>query len=499
MRRRDLLIIGGGVNGAGIARDAAGRGLSVTLCEKDDLAAHTSSASTKLVHGGLRYLEHGEFRLVREALREREVLLANAPHIVWPMRFVLPHDGGVRPAWMLRAGLFLYDLIGGHRTLPGSHGVRLDKAPHSTILQDRLRKGFEYSDCWVEDARLVVLNAMDARERSADIRTRCEVVGLERRTDHWVARLCDATGEHEIEARAIVNAAGPWVDALAKQALGRGTPARLRLVKGSHIVVPRIHAGEFAYIFQQPDKRIVFAIPYERDYTLIGTTDLMYEEERDGPLDEIAIGQGERDYLREAAGRYFSVALTEDDIVHTYSGVRPLYEDNAAGNSTVTRDYVFELDAKGGAPVLSVYGGKITTYRKLAEHALDRLLPAIPGIAASAAWTREAPLPGGDMADFPAFLWDMGERYGWLPPETLLRLARAYGTRMERFLEGATGMEDLGSPVVGDLSEAELRYLVREEFARTGADVLWRRSKVGLHTPPGSEAVVDRWLAANCL
>ena len=497
---RDLLIIGGGVNGAGIARDAAGRGLSVTLCEKDDLAAHTSSASTKLVHGGLRYLEHGEFRLVREALREREVLLASAPHIVWPMRFVLPHDGGVRPAWMLRAGLFLYDLIGGHRTLPASHGVRLDKAPHAGILQERLRKGFEYSDCWVEDARLVVLNAIDARERGADIRTRSEVVGLDRKGTHWVARIRDAGGEHTVEARALVNAAGPWVDALAKQALGQGTPARLRLVKGSHIVVPRIHAGEFAYIFQQPDKRIVFAIPYERDYTLIGTTDLMYEEERDGPLDEVEIVQSERDYLRAAAGRYFSLVLTEDDIVDTYSGVRPLYEDNAADNSTVTRDYVFELEAAGGAPILSVYGGKITTYRKLSEHALAKLLPTIPGEWSKESWTREAPLPGGDMPHFPDFLWDMGERYGWLPPETLLRLARAYGTRMERFLEGASSIDELGGIVVGDLSEAELRYLVEEEFARTGEDVLWRRSKLGLHTPPDSEAIVDRWLTdCDCL
>ena len=497
---RDLLIIGGGVNGAGIARDAAGRGLSVTLCEKDDLAAHTSSASTKLVHGGLRYLEHGEFRLVREALREREVLLASAPHIVWPMRFVLPHDGGVRPAWMLRAGLFLYDLIGGHRTLPASHGVRLDKPPHAGILQERLRKGFEYSDCWVEDARLVVLNAIDARERGADIRTRSEVVGLDRKGTHWVARIRDAGGEHTVEARALVNAAGPWVDALAKQALGQGTPARLRLVKGSHIVVPRIHAGEFAYIFQQPDKRIVFAIPYERDYTLIGTTDLMYEEERDGPLNEVEIVQSERDYLRAAAGRYFSLVLTEDDIVDTYSGVRPLYEDNATDNSTVTRDYVFELEAAGGAPILSVYGGKITTYRKLSEHALAKLLPAIPGEWPKESWTREAPLPGGDMPDFPDFLWDMGERYGWLPPETLLRLARAYGTRMERFLEGASSIDELGGIVVGDLSEAELRYLVEEEFARTGEDVLWRRSKLGLHTPPDSEAIVDRWLTdCDCL
>ena len=494
---QDLLVIGGGINGAGIARDAAGRGLSVTLCEKDDLAAHTSSASTKLVHGGLRYLEYGEFRLVREALREREVLLANAPHIIWPMRFVLPHDSGVRPAWMLRAGLFLYDLIGGHRTLPASHGIRLDKPPHSGVLQARLTKGFEYSDCWVEDSRLVVLNAMDAHTRGADIRTRCEVTRLDRAANHWTAHLRHSDGrEDTLAARALVNAAGPWVDQVARSALGQGTPARLRLVKGSHIIVPRIHPGDFAYIFQQPDKRIVFAIPYERDFTLIGTTDMGY----DGPLDDVAISPEERAYLREAAGRYFTIGITEDDIVHTYSGVRPLYEDDAADNATVTRDYVFELDVDGGAPVLSVYGGKITTYRKLAEHALARLLPALAIDAEE--WTRDAPLPGGDMGDFPTFLWNMGERYGWLPPETLLRLARAYGTRMARFLAQATTLADLGPMIVADLSEAELRYLVTEEFARDAEDVLWRRSKLGLHCAPDARKTVQQWIdahAADCV
>ena len=494
----DLLIIGGGINGVGIARDAAGRGLAVLLCEKDDLAAHTSSASTKLVHGGLRYLEHGEFRLVREALREREVLLSAAPHIVWPMRFVLPHDKGARPAWMLRAGLFLYDLIGGHRTLPASHGVRLDRPPHASVLQERLSRGFEYSDCWVEDARLVVLNAMDARERGADVRTRCRVTDIVRTGDRWRVTLLQDGRPQQAEARALVNAAGPWVDEIATSALGQGTPARLRLVKGSHIVVPRLHPGEHAYIFQQPDRRIVFAIPYERDYTLIGTTDLAYE----GSLDEVRIAPHERAYLREAAHRYFRIGITDDDIVHTYSGVRPLYEDNASDNSTVTRDYVFEMDA-GGAPMLSIYGGKITTYRKLAEHALAKLLPALSAAsletAASAGWTRDAALPGGEMGDFAAFLWSMGDRYAWLPPETLLRLARAYGSRMERFLEGAASIDDLGGLVAGDLSEAELRYLVDEEFARTPEDVLWRRSKLGLHCPPDAERKVGDWLDRHCV
>ena len=485
----DLLVVGGGINGAGIARDAAGRGMSVLLVEKDDLASHTSSASTKLVHGGLRYLEQFEFRLVGESLREREVLLANAPHIIWPLRFVLPHLEGMRPKWMLRLGLAIYDRLGGKKTLPGSHRVNLRVAPHQSTLQDGLKSGFEYADCWVEDSRLVVLTAMDAEARGAKVLTRTECTGLDRHEDSWTATLRDDAGERTVAARCVVNAAGPWVDTVAKTALGAGTPAHLRLVKGSHIIVPRAYPGDHAYIFQQPDKRIVFAIPYERDYTLIGTTDMLYE----GDLDCVEISAEERSYLREAVSRYFRSGVTEEDIIHTYAGVRPLYEDKAASNSTVTRDYVFEVDSEGGAPILSVYGGKITTYRKLAEHALEKLAShmQVPGKS----WTADAPLPGGDMADrdFAKFLWQASERHPWLPPETVLRLARAYGTRLDMVLGHAGSLEELGEHFGGDLYEAELTYLVEHEYARSAQDVLWRRSKLALHLSEDACAQVGQW------
>ncbi|QPC98912.1 glycerol-3-phosphate dehydrogenase [Qipengyuania soli] len=489
----DLLVIGGGINGAGIARDAAGRGMKVLLVEKDDLASHTSSASTKLVHGGLRYLENYEFRLVAESLREREVLLHAAPHIIWPLRFVMPHEPSMRPKWMLRAGLLLYDNIGGRMSLPKSRSVDLRKAPHRGVLQDRLTSGFEYSDCWVEDSRLVVLTAMDAEARGAEVLTRTECTGLERGPEAWQAMLRDEAGTREVCARAVVNAAGPFVDRVARVALGQGTPAHLRLVKGSHIIVSRRFPGEHAYIFQQPDGRIVFAIPYERDFTLIGTTDQLF----DGDLDAVEISPAEVTYLCEAASRYFASSVTPDEIAATYAGVRPLYEDNAAKNSTVTRDYVFELDTADGAPILSVYGGKITTYRKLAEHALAKLGKAmdLPGEA----WTAEATLPGGEFEDgnFARFLWRASEGREWVPPEMLLRLARAYGTRLAEVLGDATSLDDLGEHMGGNLYEAELRYLVEHEYARTGEDSLWRRSKLGLHLPADAKERVIRWMAEN--
>ncbi len=489
----DLLVIGGGINGAGIARDAAGRGLKVLLVEKDDLASHTSSASTKLVHGGLRYLEHYEFRLVAESLREREVLLRNAPHIIWPLRFVMPHEPSMRPKWMLRLGLALYDRIGGRMSLPKSKRVDLRVAPHRGVLKERLKSGFEYSDCWVEDSRLVVLTVKDAEERGAEICVGTECTGLDRSADAWTATLREGESARQVTARAVINAAGPFVDRVARSALGQGTPAHLRLVKGSHIILSRRYPGEHAYLFQQADGRIVFAIPYERDFTLIGTTDLLYE----GDLDEVRISPEEIAYLCDAASQYFASAVSEDEIVSTYAGVRPLYDDNAASNSTVTRDYVFELEAEGGAPILSVYGGKITTYRKLAEHALEKLADVVdvPG----SSWTAKAPLPGGDMpeADFAAFLWRASQRYEWVPPEMLLRLARAYGTRLELVLGSAGRLGDLGQQFDGTLYEAELRYLVEHEFARTAEDVLWRRSKLGLHlSAEGRQAVAD-WFAAQ--
>ena len=487
----DLLVIGGGINGAGIARDAAGRGLSVVLCEKDDLASHTSSASTKLIHGGLRYLEQYEFRLVAEALHEREVLLKAAPHIVWPLRFVLPHDRAMRPRWMLRAGLLLYDTLGGFgRTLPGSRAVRLDQPPHRSVLQDRLTRGFEYSDCWVEDARMVVLAAMDARARGAEVLTRTECVALERGAERWRATLRGASGERVVAAKAVVNAAGPWVDSVAGLALGKGTKAHLRLVKGSHIVVPRTFPGDRAYILQQPDGRIVFAIPYERDFTLIGTTDEPFA----GDPGDVTISDDEIDYLVAAVGRSFKSGVARDEIVWSYAGVRPLYEDKSSSNSTVTRDYVFEVDADDGAPILSIYGGKITTFRKLAEHALKRLSKHLP---MGGAWTANAALPGGDMDGFAQFLWQASVRFPWLPPEMLLRLARAYGTRLDMVIGEARSLDDLGPHLGGDLYEAELVYLVAEEFALTAADVVWRRSKLGLHLGSDTIAAVEAWFSTS--
>ncbi len=493
----DLLVIGGGINGAGIARDAAGRGLSVTLVEKDDLATHTSSASTKLIHGGLRYLENYEFRLVAEALREREVLLAAAPQIIHPMRFVMPHEPTMRPAWMLRIGLALYDTIGGKRSLPGTRTVDLTRPPYAGVLQERLVKGFEYSDCQVDDARLVVLAAMDAQERGATILTRTQCTALERLPDRWRATLRDAERERVVEARVVINAAGPWVDRIAKLALGTGTPAHLRLVKGSHIIVPRLYPGEHAYIFQQPDGRIVFAIPYQGEFTLIGTTDVLYTDD----LDHVAISAEERAYLRDAAALYFRKPIADGDVVHSYAGVRPLYEDKAAKNSTVTRDYVFELDTGkgdgGAAPILSIYGGKITTFRKLAEHALARLGKYFP--IPGGAWTADAVLPGGDIAgaDFTAFAAAKRGDYPWMPPAMVTRLAGAYGSRMDRVVGTANALDQLGEHLGGTLYAAELRYLIDHEYARTAEDVLWRRSKLGLHLSSGDQRRVEGWFASN--
>lgn len=484
----DLLVIGGGINGAGIARDAAGRGLSVCLVEKGDLAGATSSASTKLVHGGLRYLEHYEFRLVRESLIEREVLLAIAPHIIWPLRFVLPHDKGLRPRWVLRLGLWLYDHLGGRKLLPPARSVDLTVSPHSGVLEPRLTRGFEYSDCWVEDARLVVLNAMDAAERGADIRTRTECVQVTRERDHWRARLKGPQGVQDISAQMIVNAAGPWVDKVLARALPGRNAAHLRLVKGSHLIMPRLYPGEHCYIFQNRDGRIVFAVPYEQDFTLIGTTDVAF----DGDPAGITISTEEARYICNAVNEYLAVDVTPEQAVSSYAGVRPLYDDAASSNSTVTRDYVFELDRgwDGKAPaLLSVFGGKITTYRKLAEHALERL-----GVT-GASWTVGAPLPGGDIPglDFETFAAQQQRFYPWLPAATVRRMARAYGTRLPRVLGDARALADLGQHFGGGLHAAEVLYLIRHEFARSPDDILWRRSKLGLHLTPDERARLVHW------
>ncbi len=492
MTTTDLLIVGGGINGAGIARDAAGRGLSVVLVEQGDLAGHTSSASTKLVHGGLRYLEHYEFRLVREALLERERLLESAPHIIWPLRFVLPHARGLRPAWLVRLGLFLYDHLAPRKRLPGTESLRLDAHPAGRPLKPGFDVAFAYSDCWVEDSRLVALTAVDAAERGADIRVRTRLESARREDGVWVARLRDlATGrESEVRARVLVNAAGPFVAELLNGRLGLNTQKGVRLVKGSHIVVPRLYEGPHAYIFQNPDKRIVFAIPYERDFTLIGTTDVPYEE-APGP---VAISPEETAYLCETMNRFFARSIAPGDVVWSYSGVRPLFDDGSTDASSVTRDYVFDLDAPGeAAPVLSIFGGKITTFRRLAEHAMEELARFFPGL--KPAWTGAAPLPGGDMANFDAFLADLRRRRPFLPEALAHRLARAYGTRVDRLLGDAAAMADLGEDFGAGLTAAEIDYLARREWARTAEDILWRRSKLGLHVPAGAPEKIDAYLS----
>lgn len=489
----DLLVIGGGINGVGIARDAAGRGLRVLLCERGDLAEHTSSASTKLIHGGLRYLEQYAFRLVREALAERERLMRLAPHIIWPLRFVLPHDAGLRPAWMLRIGLFLYDHLARLKALPRSQALRLGREGVGAPLQKRLTRGFAYSDCWVEDSRLVVLNALDAAERGARIRTRTTVESAGREDGAWTVTLHDAERRQResVRARIVVNAAGPWVGETLLRTLAVEARPKVRLVKGSHIVVRRLYEGDQAYILQQPDRRIVFAIPYERDFTLIGTTDVAHEGEP-GP---VRISAEETRYLCACINRSFERQIGPDDVVWSFSGLRPLYDDAAANASAVTRDYVLELD-HDGPPVLSVFGGKITTYRRLAEHALEKLGPHLPGM--KPAWTGDAPLPGGDMAgaNFDLFVGTLAARYPFLPEATARRLARAYGTRAERLLGDARTSADLGETFGGDLSAREVDYLVRHEWARTSDDILWRRSKLGLRMDREGVARLGRHLAA---
>jgi len=492
----DLLIVGGGINGAGIARDATGRGLSVILAEQSDLGSATSSASSKLIHGGLRYLEHYEFRLVREALQERERLLRVAPHIIWPLRFVLPHDDSLRPAWMIRLGLFLYDTIGGRRTLPGSHGVDLVRDPVGRPLRDDFRKGFVYSDCWVQDARLVALNAMDAHARGADIRTRTRVTRIRREGGVWAAELEDLRdgSTARVTARGLVNAAGPWVTKLLREQMGRNDARQVRLVKGSHIVLPRLYEGDQAYILQNEDRRIVFVIPYEGAYTLVGTTDVPFD---DDPA-KVEISADETAYLCRIVNRYFKAAAGPGDVVWAYAGVRPLYDDATENASAVTRDYVLDLEAPDGAPpVLSVFGGKITTFRRLAEQAMDKLAPHFP--EAGKPWTGTAPLPGGDLpdADFDRFLAALKARHPWLPAGLAHRYARAYGTWTEKLIGTATDLAGLGPDLGGGLHTAEVDHLRRHEFAETADDILWRRSKLGLHVPAGTRDALEAYLAGQ--
>ncbi len=487
--RCDLLVVGGGINGTGIARDAAGRGFSVVLCEQDDLAAHTSSASTKLIHGGLRYLEEFHFSLVRKALREREVLLAAAPHIMRPLHFVMPHAPHLRPAWMIRAGLFLYDHLAKRAHLAASAAINLDTHIAGAPLKPGYHRGFVYSDGWVDDARLVVLNALDAQARGATILTRTRCEGLEAAGGEWRARLSGPAGAVTLAARAAVNASGPWVSDFVTQATPVRAAHQVRLVKGSHIVVPRLFDHRFAYIFQNEDRRIVFAIPYEHDFTLLGTTDVDYR----GDPAQVHIDAGEISYLCALADRYFKQPVTPADVVWSYSGVRPLLKDESSDPMSVTRDYALELDREP-APLLSVFGGKITTYRKLSEDAVN-LLATVLG-ATAPTWTASAVLPGGDMPEgsFAVFLRTLERRYPWLPGSLRRRYAHAYGTRLTRVLGDAASLAELGAEVLPQLYERELEYLCREEFARSAEDILWRRSKLGLHYLKLDTAPLSHWL-----
>lgn len=494
----DLAIIGGGVNGCGIARDAVGRGNSVFLCEMNDLASGTSSWSTKLVHGGLRYLEYYEFRLVRHALIEREILWQIAPHIIRPLRFVLPHHSGLRPAWFLRLGLFLYDHIGGRKLLPPTRTLDLaHDEVGKPLAPGRFRRGFEYSDCFVDDARLVVLTARDAVDRGADIRTRTRATAVSQVDGIWQVTVeHTASGERStIRARVLVNAGGPWVEKILASGAGVDAKAKVRLVQGSHIVVPKLYAHDRAYIFQNADGRIVFAIPYQDDFTLIGTTDLDYH----GDPAQVKISADEISYLCTSVSEYLAQPVKPEDVVWTYSGVRPLYDDGASEAKAATRDYVFELDLPGGAPLLSIYGGKITTHRRLAEEALQKLAPWLRGTKAAEGWTATAPLPGGDfdVSAVDALIAELRRDYSFLTPGHANRLVHAYGTRAHKLLGQAASMADLGENFGATLTEAEIRYLIDNEWAVTADDIVWRRSKLGLRLSAAEVAALEGWLAVR--
>ncbi|MEM1073588.1 MAG: glycerol-3-phosphate dehydrogenase [Pseudomonadota bacterium] len=510
----DLFIIGGGINGCGIARDAAGRGLSVGLAEMNDLASATSSASTKLFHGGLRYLEYFEINLVKHALAEREVLLSAMPHISWPMRFVLPFhqdmrfEGstptsrilnsvmpwmkGRRPAWLIRLGLFLYDNLGGRKILPPTTTLDLRNGPEGAPLVEKFEKGFEYSDCWVEDSRLVVLNARDARTRGADIMVRTKVVSAQRAGELWeiVLEDCQTGRQRSARARLLVNAGGPWVGDIIQQKIRINSREGVRLVRGSHIVTRRLYEHEKCYFFQGTDGRIIFAIPYETDFTLIGTTDSEHHDPDKKPIctDE------ERDYLISFANQYFRQPITAEDVVWSYSGVRPLYDDGASSATAATRDYTLKVDDAGGAPVLNIFGGKITTYRKLAEDAMDKIVPFFPGTAGH--WTAGASLPGGDFAvgGFDTLVMRLREDFPFLSDFCALRLIRAYGTDSWTIMAGAQTKEEMGESFGYELRAREVEWLMEHEFARTAEDVVWRRNKLGLRMTQAEIATLEQFM-----
>ena len=510
----DLFVIGGGINGCGIARDAAGRGMHVGLAEMGDLASATSSASTKLFHGGLRYLEYFEINLVKHALAEREILLKAMPHISWPMRFVLPYHSdmrfegstpasrllntvmpwmkGRRPAWMVRLGLFFYDRLGGRDLLPGTETLDLSGSVEGAPLQDRFSKAFEYSDCWVEDSRLVVLNARDAEKRGADIMPRTKVISAQRDGDVWAVTLEDQiTGESRIViARMLVNAAGPWVGDVLQQKARVNTRESVRLVRGSHIVTEKLYDHDKCYFLQGTDGRIIFAIPYETDFTLIGTTDAEHSD----PDQEPVCTETERDYLLAFANGYFKRQLSAEDVVWSYSGVRPLYDDGASSATAATRDYTLKVDTAGGAPILNIFGGKITTYRKLAEDAMEKIVPFFPG--ASGHWTAGVPLPGGDFAveSFDDLVARLSEDFEFLTPFTARRMVRAYGTESWNIVAGMESVDDMGREFGAGLCAREVDWLWRNEYARSADDILWRRSKLGLRLTPKEVAELDAYM-----
>lgn len=492
----DIFVIGGGINGCGIARDAAGRGYSVVLAEKGDFASGTSSGATKLIHGGLRYLEHYEFRLVREALMEREVLWAMAPHVIWPLRFVLPFQkGGIRPAWLIRLGLFIYDNIGGRKRLPATKTLDLRRDPAGKPLKPVFSKAFEYSDGWVDDARMVVLNARDASARGGLIFNHTEVVSARRADGCWVVETVDvdSRARKTWRARMLVNAAGPWVDRVLAGVVGRNEAKHVRLVQGSHIVIRKKFADPRAYFFQNPDNRIIFAIPYEQDYTLIGTTDQDYK----GDPKDVRISDGEIRYLCDAASEYFAEPVRREDIVWTYSAVRPLFDDGASKAQEATRDYVLKVEGTDGdAPLLNIFGGKLTTYRRLAEHAMEKIGDAIG--TKGKPWTGGSHLPGGDfdVSGYEAEVMRLVKNYPFLPLDLAARLVRSYGTEAADIVGPAASLAQLGSHFGGTLYEAEVRWLVEHEWARTEQDVLWRRTKQGLRVNEAGVVALERFIAS---
>jgi glycerol-3-phosphate dehydrogenase len=491
MNSYDVVVIGGGINGVGIANDAAGRGLKVLLCEKNDLASSTSSNSSKLIHGGLRYLEHYEFRLVRESLAEREILIKNAHHIIWPLRFILPHRPHLRPRWMILAGLFLYDHLSKLTTLKKSRGVTFK--PDNPLVSD-IKKGFEYSDAWVDDSRLVVLNAMSARNNGARICTQHKCIKAVRENDHWLINLQDnISGDIlTIKSKVLVNASGPWVADLFSTIIDVKAPQNIRLIKGSHIVVPKIHDGDKAYILQNEDQRIVFIIPYEGDFSLIGTTDVEIKQDPSS----VKISDEEIDYLVDITNKNFKHKICREDVVHTYSGVRPLLDDESSQAQAITRDYTLEIDNQNNAPpLLSVFGGKITTYRKLAEAAVDKITPFFENIGPS--WTKSTPLIGGDFISHKILSEELAEQYSWLDKALIERYVRSYGTLTYQLLSSCHSTKDMGNNFGAGLYECEVRYLIDAEWAHTAEDILWRRTKLGLRLTSSEQSKLSNFIKST--